>query len=445
MPSITSQWFGTRTSFDTINGVEVAESSADKIIDLKGQHHTLGELHLDLQRHSYVIRNGTLAGGNILVGPRVDARRITFQHVTLQDVTLRCLDEVETQVRFTDCNGIENCSIQAEQILANRCKMLQQVELVARKLEVEDCWALQADEPVVLPVSGEVRVTNREEQPRAKLRNLEFKGAGGRLVLQRASLRGCTISGDLGSVRIERSDFHNCRLVAKAHQWYEEETTHEADSRKSGNWAAEVSGGLTLNEVSFDTLTVDSEVIANQCEDRSSVDIQNAFVDNEWEVLRDNYSGTLLAFHLMFLLAFIAPLLSKMFMAMGAAGLSGLVTKIPFLKAEEYDTVPVWQVLLFGFKGMNSVVGWIHAGLTVALLVYNMARVWLTVTIVKLRSREEHLTMQSFRRARPAARKYEIKSLVHRFLMRPLFLLAIISACWKIWDAIQMQIPVPKG
>lgn len=444
MPTVTRQWFGTRGSIDALAGVEVAESSADKIIDLKGQRHSPGELHLDLQRHSYIIRNGTLEGADVLVGPRVDARRVTFQHVNLTGVTLRCLEEVDTQIRFSDCNGIERSSIQAEQILVTRCKMLEGVELVARRLEVEDCWAVQASERVVWPVSGEVRIANREEQPRCKLRGIQFKGAGGKLVLDRASLRGCVIGGDLDTVMIRQSDLHNCRVTAKAHAWSEDVVTHEAESRRSGSWAAEVSGDLKLNEVSFDTLTVDSEVIANQCEDRASVDIQNAFVDNEWEVLRDNYSGTLLAFHLMYLLAFIAPLISKVFLAMGAAGASSFALDIPFLKEQQYDTIPVWELLLFGFYGMKSSAGWAHAGLTIALLVYNLSRLWLTVTIVKLRSREEHLSMQRFRRARPAAHKYEIKSLVHRFIMKPLFVLATCSALWKLWDAIQMQIPVPR-
>jgi hypothetical protein len=50
--------------------------------------------------------------------------------------------------------------------------------------------------------------------------------------------------------------------------------------------------------------------------------------------------------------------------------------------------------------------------------------------------------MQRFRRARPAFYKYTLKSLVHRFLMKPLLLLAVTSALWKLWDAIQMQVPV---
>ena len=444
MPTVIQHWFGTRDSIDGVNGVDVVDSSGDKIIDLKGQRHKLGELHLNLEKHSYVIRNGTLDGGNLLVGPRVDARRVTFQHVSMNDVTLRCHEEVETQIRFSDCNGIERCSIQAEQILITRCKMLEGTELVARRLEVEDCWALQSNDRVALPVSGEVRIRSSDTQPRTKLRNIDFKGAGGRLILDRASLRGCAIAGDMESVRINRSDLHDCRILAKAQTWDESEVTHEADSRRSGIWAAEVSGELRLKEVAFDTLTVDSEVIANQCEDRSSVDIQNAFVDNEWEVLRDNYSGTLLAFHGIYLLAFIAPLISKIILVAGAAGLSTFAVKVPFLKEQQYDTIPVWEILLFGFYGMKSMAGWTHAGLTIALLVYNLARVWLTVGIVKLRSREEHLSMQRFRRARPAARKYEIKSLVHRFVMQPLFVLATCSALWKIWDAIQMQIPVPR-
>jgi hypothetical protein len=134
--------------------------------------------------------------------------------------------------------------------------------------------------------------------------------------------------------------------------------------------------------------------------------------------------------------------MTKILLAAGAAGASSLAVNVPWVSEQKYDTVPLWEVLLFGFYGMDTLIGWFHAVLTIALLVYNMLRVYLTVTIVKLRSREEHLSMLRFRRARPAFYKYTLKSLVHRFLMKPLLFLAVISALWKLWDAVQMQVPV---
>ena len=443
MPTLTRHWYGSNPALDALPGLEAATSGADKIIDLKGGRHVLGERHLSLQDHSYVIRNGTLADGEVLIGPRIDARRIEFRNVNFSNVKLRCGDELACELRFIDCAGLEGCSIQADRLLFTRAKTIQNTDLTARELTLEDCWSLQGTGTTGIAVAGTVRLSARDASPRTKLRGLDFKGGGGSLHLDRASVRECSIRGKYESVRLLHTDFTDCKVIGAATRWHEEDVTHKAEDKRSGRWDVDVSGDLALKEVSFDALTVNSEVIANQCEDRSSVDIQNAHVDNEWELLRDNYSGTLLAFHLMFLLAFVAPLFSKIAAAAGFAGLS-LQSRL-IGGQEAWPTIAVWEILLFGFYGRESVLGWWHAFLTVALLIYNVGRIYLTVTIVKLRSREEHLSVQRFRRARPAAAKYEFKILVHRFIMRPLFLLAILSAGWKIWDAVKLHIPIPPG
>ena len=441
MTSLTRHWYGTRAPLEKVASVNGTD--AERVLDLKGAKHVLGEAHLDLQDHFYVVQNGSLSDGDILIGPRIEGRRVVFRNVNFDNVSIACTDELDAEIVFEGCGELRNCRIQGDRISLRECRVMEDVQLDARELALTDCWSLQAANRQVIPAAGVVRFASGSGTPRTKLRNLEFKGGGGRLYLNRASFKQCFITGAYESVSLSHCDLHNCRVTASASQWEEISTSHKADDRRKGSWAAEVKGALKLDEVTFETLTVDSEVIANQAEDRSSVDIQNAFVDNEWEVLRDNYSGTLLAFHLMYLLAFIAPLISKIILAAGAASAAGLALKIPFLKEQQYETVAVWQVLLFGFYGTDSLVGWTHALLTIALLVYNLSRVYLTVSIVKLRSREEHLTIQHFRRARPAPGKYATKSLIHNLLMKPLFVLATGAALWKLWDAIQMQIPVP--
>lgn len=443
MNSLARTWFGSRAPIDAVGAVTA--DAAERVIDLKGEKRALGEVHLDITGHFYSIRNGSLSDGDILVGPRVEGRRVTFRNVNLNNVTIRCADELSLELVFEACGEIRNCRIQAERLTLRECRVTEGTALDARDINLQECWSLQAGDRQPLPVTGSVTIGSDGNSPRTRLRNLEFKGGGGRLLLNRASLRECAVTGSYESVALQHADLEDCRIIASAAAWDETSVSHKAADRRSGIWAAEVRGELRLKDVSFEGLTVDSEVIANQCEDRSSVDLQNAFVDNEWEVLRDNYSGTLLAFHLMFLFAFVAPLATKMAMAAGAAGISGLALNIPFLKEQQYVMIPVWEILLFGFYGMDSLLGWTHALLTVALLLYNVARVYLTVGIVKLRSREEHLSMQRFRRARPAAWKYRRKTLVHRFIMQPLFVLAVLSALWKVWDAIKMQIPIPAG
>lgn len=442
MPTLTRHWYESRPALERLDGVSVETAGTDRIVDLQGGRHKLGELHLSLQEHSWVIRNGTLTDGDVLVGPRIEGRRVAFQNVNLDGIRLHCMDELQCDVTFERCTEIKNCRLQADRITLNRCKSIESTELLARELVLRNCWALQGGERVVVPVSGLVHIEADSGELRTKLRNIEFKGVEGRLVLTHAALTECHVSGKLERGHFAKCDLHNCRIAPTASSWTENETTHTAMSRKTGLWQVNARGRLSLKEVTFETLTVDSEAIANQCEDRSSVDIQNAAVDNEWEVLRDNYTGTLLAFHLLFLAAFVAPLFSKM---AAAAGVAGFAYQAQALGLVKWPMVPVWEVLLFGFYGTDSTIGWTHALLTIGLLIYNMARIYLTVTIVKLRAREEHLQQQDFRRARPAAYKYQMKSLVHRLLMKPLLLLAVISALWKVWDAVRIQIPIPPA
>ena len=442
MPTLTRQWYDQRPSLEGLDGVEVSTVGDDRVVDLKGGKHAVGDLHLSLQDHSWVIRNGTLTDGDILCGPRIDNRRVAFQNVTLNKIELHCTDELQTKLTFDKCTELKDCKLQADEITLSQCKSIDGTELTARELVLRNCWSFRSDKPIVVPVSGVVRIQADAGELRPKLRNIEFKGVEGRLQLTNAVLTDVQVTGKLESGTFTRCEFHNCRLAPLTSSWIESETTHTAMSRKTGLWQVNARGRLSLKEVTFETLTVDSEVIANQCEDRSSVDIQNAAVDNEWEVLRDNYTGTLLAFHLLFLAAFVAPLFSKMAAAAGVAGFAYQAQAIGLVK---WPMIPVWEVLLFGFYGTDSTVGWVHALLTIALLIYNMGRIYLTVTIVKLRAREEHLQQQHFRRARPAAYKYALKTLVHKMLMKPLLLLAVIAALWKVWDAIRIQIPVPPA
>ena len=65
MTSLTRSWYGTRVPLESM--ATVAGTSAEKVLDLKGGKVTAGEVHLDIQDHFYVIQNGTLTDGDILI------------------------------------------------------------------------------------------------------------------------------------------------------------------------------------------------------------------------------------------------------------------------------------------------------------------------------------------------------------------------------------------
>ena len=219
MPTLTRQWYDQRPSLERLDGVSVETSGGDRVVDLKGGIHTLGELHLSLQEHSWIIRNGTLTDGDVLVGPRIEGRRVAFQNVTLNNVTLRCTEELQCDFSFDRCTELKDCKLQADRITLIRCKSIERTELAARELTLKFCWSLRGDDRIGIAVSGTVRIESEAGESEAPLRTLAREFRSDAAAGDGAALIGVSVVAARGETAITTHTFTdlsrvNLRLVS---------------------------------------------------------------------------------------------------------------------------------------------------------------------------------------------------------------------------------------
>lgn len=100
-----------------------------------------------------------------------------------------------------------------------------------------------------------------------------------------------------------------------------------------------------------------------------------------WSVLRRSYSGPWFFFHLLFLLAFLAPYIGRAFALSATSDATGLIADR--LPGGELPTIPAWRVLV----GLHEA-WWVFA-LAIVLFLYNVLRAVLTFQVGMLRDAEE--------------------------------------------------------
>jgi len=97
-----------------------------------------------------------------------------------------------------------------------------------------------------------------------------------------------------------------------------------------------------------------------------------------------------------------------------------------------------WTIIL-GFSkdvfGLN--LGFAFFMLTVALLLYNGLRLFLTMTVLGLRYEEERSNHAPFKV------EYERIWIVHKWVLRPMMILALLSIVWRIGAFLLGEVPVP--
>ncbi|MCK4871173.1 MAG: hypothetical protein KAS72_00460 [Phycisphaerales bacterium] len=162
-----------------------------------------------------------------------------------------------------------------------------------------------------------------------------------------------------------------------------------------GRWWPTISRQAQFQKTAFRGTTVRMSPIMNRCDDRHSLDLQDAVVVDQWAKLRDNYTGPRLFIVLLLTLAFFAPYVTKSFFY--------LVTARLLEGTSVHDsTVPLAQVLFFRGHDLASVWNWAYFVFALVLLYYNVARLGITFRVAKLREREEHLLSCGFQKARPS-------------------------------------------
>lgn len=203
-------------------------------------------------------------------------------------------------------------------------------------------------------------------------------------------------------------------------------------SKRTGKsyWNKAISIQANCMNAVFDDTKIDPFFLATKCSNKSTLDITRATLTDDWSRLRKKYAGVSLFIVFILTLFFFLPLITESFFLLLSTKIDSSL--VPFNKA------PLWKVLLFGNKNGTSAI--IYLILTIVLLIYNIGRFWMTISIAKLREEENFLKDSSFQLVSIHPEKYKIQKYVDSILSY-LFWISLIYSILKLIDTLKIEVP----
>lgn len=195
-------------------------------------------------------------------------------------------------------------------------------------------------------------------------------------------------------------------------------------------WDKKIIKRATCNRIIFDNVKINPFYFATKCHDKSTLDISRAKLIDNWSRLRKKYSG--LSLFIVFLLTFLffLPLLTHTFFLLTLSKIDNSLNSI--------KRIPLWEALLFGGKlGLNAV---FYSLLTLTLLLYNTGRIFMTVSISRLREEEIFLKDSNFNLVSIHPEKYRIQLKIDKVLS-VMFWISIGYTILKTIDTLIILVP----
>ena len=260
----------------------------------------------------------------------------------------------------------------------------------------------------------------------------------------------CKIQNNFSSIRLEDSKLKNFKDFSKASTYTFaivevadssiegecltldlNQTRFSATNSKKGLWNKKIKSTATCHIVAFDNLRVNPFYLATKCREKSTLDLTGAVLVDDWSMLRKKYAGLSLFIVFMLTFIFFLPLFTHTFFLVA-------ISKIEATGIQLKKT-PLWQALLFGGKS-----GWyafLYGCLTITLLVYNVGRLYMTISIAKLREEERFLKDANFQLVSIHPEKIKTQLEVDRVLS-VIFWISIGYTLLKLIDTLRILVPV---
>lgn len=197
-----------------------------------------------------------------------------------------------------------------------------------------------------------------------------------------------------------------------------------------GTWDKKVVIDAVCRKTIFDNVELNPFYFATKCDDKTSLDLSSAILIDNWSRLRKEYSGLNLLIVLFLSILFFLPIITKSYFLM-------LTSKAEIL-ALGIQKITLGEALLFG--GKESYSAFIYFFFTMALIVYNALRIWMTLSIAKLREEEMFLSDSNFKLVSIHPDKYQTQLLIEKIL-KVLFWFSIIYSVLKLKDTLLIEIP----
>lgn len=203
--------------------------------------------------------------------------------------------------------------------------------------------------------------------------------------------------------------------------------------RNDSVWNKSILKHAVCKKTIFHKVQVNPFYFSVKCDDKSSLDMSSSSLIDDWSRLRKKYSGVSLFIVFLLTFLFFLPLITHSFMLL-------LYAKLNFL-TKEVEMVPLWQSILYGGKS-----GWTAFGysiLTIILFSYNIIRIYLTISIARLREEEKFLSDSNFQLVSIHPEKYKVQ-LWYDKILNILIYVSVIYAIFKILDTLTILVPSLK-
>ncbi|MCK8482277.1 hypothetical protein [Psychroserpens algicola] len=226
-----------------------------------------------------------------------------------------------------------------------------------------------------------------------------------------------------------KSYVYNFTIIGECDHLDLSATVFNSDKAR-GIWDKKVVINATCKKTIFDNSEVNPFYFATKCDDKTSLDLSSARLTDDWSRLRKNYSGLSLLVVLLLSILFFLPIITKSYFLM-------LASKTEIL-AMNVQKVTLGEALFFGGnEGFNA---FIYFLFTLALIVYNCLRIWMTLSIAKLREEEKFLSDSNFKLVSIHPDKYKNQLRIEKIL-KVLFWVSIFYSVLKLKDTLLIQIP----
>lgn len=262
-------------------------------------------------------------------------------------------------------------------------------------------------------------------------RRNKFIGRFERISINKSLIEALTDNSDANEYLVEQSNLWNFIIKGSCRKLYLDGAnffTHDATHKSV--WSKEISINAVCKGTIFGAVKLDPFYLSTKCKDKSSLDISQATLIDHWSRLRKKYAGISLFIVFVLTFLFFLPLFTHSFFLL-------TVTKINRGLAP-VQTMPLWEALLFG--GKDGIYKILYSILTVILLLYNIGRLYMTISIAKLREEEIFLKDSNFNLVSIHPEKYKNQLFIDKWLS-VIFWISIGYTLLKLVDSLMIAVP----
>jgi hypothetical protein len=248
--------------------------------------------------------------------------------------------------------------------------------------------------------------------------------------IQKSNCRWLRDTSTSNSIHYTSSTIQSFIIKGKCNKLNINNTIFSSTFNKNGFWNKEIRISGECENTIFDHVRVNPFFLSTKCKSKESIDLSSAIIIDNWSMLRKKYSGLSLVIVFLLTFLYVLPLITRSFFLIMASK----VDPISF----QGSKIPLWESLIFG--GNDGLMAVLYASLTMILLFYNFGRIWMTLSISKIREEEKFLNDCKFQLVSVNPEKYQMELKIDK-LLAVLFWFSLIYSVIRLIETLFINVP----